>query len=142
MKNTPQHNTQSSGKVVFLCNKLGRDKDLENFKAEGIVPKYKMLTGNEWRSELQRKLIEEVAEVHEAKNVEEVTDELADILIVINGLCKAYDISIGDLECIKQKKREKRGGFEQGLYIERLEMEASNPRVKHFRASPDKYPEV
>lgn len=132
----------TTGKVIFLCNKLGRDKDLENFKAQGIVPKYKMLSGDEWRAELQRKLIEEVTEVSEAKNAEEITDELADILIVIHGLCKAHGISIEDLERIKQKKYVQRGGFEQGLYIERLEMESSNPKVRHFRASPNKYPEI
>jgi len=129
-------------KVIFLCNKLGRDKDLENFKAQGIVPKYKMLSGDEWRAELQRKLIEEVAEVSEAKTTAEITDELADILIVINGLCKAHGISIEELEHIKHKKHVQRGGFEQGLYIERLEMDADNPKVQHFRASPDKYPEI
>ena len=134
--------SSTTGRVIFLCNKLGRDKDLENFKAQGIVPKYKMLSGDEWRAELQCKLIEEVTEVCEAKNAAEVTDELADILIVIHGLCKAHGISIEELEQIRQKKYEARGGFEQGLYIERLEMEENNPKVKHFRASPGKYPEV
>jgi len=134
--------SSTTKKVIFLCNKLGRDKDLENFKAQGIVPKYKMLSGDEWRTELQRKLVEEVTEVSEAKNAEEITDELADILIVIKGLCKAYGISIENLERIKQKKYVQRGGFEQGLYIERLEMESSNPKVRYFRASPGKYPEV
>jgi predicted house-cleaning noncanonical NTP pyrophosphatase (MazG superfamily) len=129
-------------KVIFLCNKLGRDKDLENFKAQGIVPQYKMLSGDEWRAELQRKLIEEVAEVSEAKNTAEITDELADILIVISGLCKAHGVSVDELERLKQKKYAQRGGFEHGLYIERLAMESSNPRVAHFRASPGKYPEV
>jgi predicted house-cleaning noncanonical NTP pyrophosphatase (MazG superfamily) len=99
-------------KVIFLCNKLGRDKDLENFKAQGIVPKYRMLSGDEWHAELQRKLIEEVSEVSEAKDVEEITDELADILIVIGGLCKAHGISLEDLERVKQKKHVQRGGFE------------------------------
>lgn len=142
MKNRSYPNAQPSEKVIFRCNKLGRDKGLEGFKAQDIIPQYKILTGDEWRTELQRKLIEEASEVHEAKNIEELSAELADVLEVINGLCKAYNISTQELEQIRQKKYEERGGFEQGLYIETLEMEANNPRVKHFRASPDRYPEV
>ena len=128
--------------IKFLCNKLGRDKGLEGFKSEGIVPTYRILTGDEWCTELQRKLIEEASEVSEAKNVAEVMAELADILEVINGLCKAYGIPVQELEQARQQKYEDRGGFEKGLYIETLEMTENNPKINHFRASPDKYPEI
>ena len=128
--------------IKFLCNKLGRDKGLEGFKSEGVIPRYKILTGNEWCKALQRKLIEEAVEVDEAQNTKEVIEELADVLEVVHGLCKAYGISAQELERMRQKKYQERGGFEKGLYIESVEMEESNPKVKHFRASPDKYPEI
>jgi len=126
----------------FLCNKLGRDKGLEGFKSEGVSPQYKILTGDEWCAELKHKLIEEAAEVSEADTHADVIAELADVLEVVNGLCKAYGISAEELERVQQKKYHERGGFEKGLFIETLEMAKDNPKVKHFRTSPDKYPEV
>jgi predicted house-cleaning noncanonical NTP pyrophosphatase (MazG superfamily) len=128
--------------IKFLCNKLGRDKGLEGFKAEGITPKYKILNGQEWQDALKNKLLEECHEVSTAHNKQEVISELADTLEVIDGICKAYDISHEEVEQAKAKKYHERGGFEKGLYIESLEMEPDNPKVQHFRASPDKYPEI
>ena len=128
--------------VKFTCNKLGRDKGLEGFKAEGITPQYKIVKGQELRQALLRKLLEESNEVCDANGREAVTAELADLLEVIDGLCKAYDISLQDIARVKERKRQERGGFETGLYIETIEMDENNPKVKHFRASPDKYQEI
>jgi len=128
--------------IKFLCNKLGRDKGLEGFKAQGITPQYRILEGNELCQALKHKLFEESGEVRDASNKQEVIAEMADVLEVIDGLCKAYGISIQEIEQIKNEKYRERGGFEKGLYIETLEMEDGNPKVRHFRASPDKYPEI
>jgi hypothetical protein len=54
----------------------------------------------------------------------------------------AHGISIKEIEKAKEKKYQKLGGFENGLYIETIEMEESNPKVMHFRKSPNKYPEI
>ena len=94
------------------------------------------------REALQHKLIEEAHEVHDTSDHQEVIAELADVLEVIDGLCKAYDISMQDVLKEKEKKCEERGGFEKGIYIDSLEMDENNPRVSHFRKTPDKYPEI
>lgn len=67
--------------------------------------------------------------------------ELADVLEVINGLCKAYGISTQEIQRIQKQKYRQRGGLEKGVYIKTLSMNQSNPKVDYFRASPDKYPE-
>lgn len=128
--------------VKFLCNKLGRDKGLEGFKKDGITPHYKMLSGKELRDALLLKLIEETEEVRKANSRAEIIAELADVLEVIDGLCKAYGISSKEVIQVKEKKYKERGGFESGLFIKTLEIDESNPKIKHFRASPDKYPEI
>jgi predicted house-cleaning noncanonical NTP pyrophosphatase (MazG superfamily) len=127
--------------VKFSLKKLGRDKGLEGFKSQNIIPTYKFLHGDELREALKHKLIEEVQEICDAKNRQEMVAELADALEVINGLCKAYEINFKEVEKVKTEKYNDRGGFEKGLYIETLEMDETNPRVEHFRKSPDKYPE-
>lgn len=127
---------------TFICNKLGRDKGLETFKKDGITPHYHLLTGKKLQEALICKLLEECNEVQEADNVQEMIAELADVLAVINGLCKAYGISLQEVIEVQNKKYQERGGFEKGLYIESLEMDENNPKIQHFRKSPHKYPEI
>ena len=127
--------------IKFLCNKLGRDKGLEGFAAQAITPHYKILIGKDLCNALKNKLLEEAYETQEA-NEQEITAELADVLEVIHGLCRAYGISVQKVEQIREQKYQERGGFEKGLYIETLEMETTNPKVEHFRKSPLKYPEI
>lgn len=127
--------------IKFSCNKLGRDKGLESFKKEGITPEYQILAGESLGYALKDKLIEEAHEVGEAESQAQLITELADVLEVIDGLCKAYGINYLDIMQVKQAKYQERGGFEQGLFIESLSMDDDNPKVYHFRASPDKYPE-
>lgn len=128
--------------IKFICNKLGRDKGIDGFKAEKITPHYKIISGNELQNALKNKLIEESFEVRSARTDEELIVELADVLEVVDGLCRAHGISAQNLVNIKEKKRTERGGFEKGIYLETIEMDASNPKVNHFRATPGKYPEV
>jgi predicted house-cleaning noncanonical NTP pyrophosphatase (MazG superfamily) len=128
--------------IKFICNKLGRDKGIEGFKAEKITPHYKIISGNELQNALKHKLIEESFEVRSARTDEELIVELADVLEVVDGLCRAYGISAQDLAQVKEKKRTERGGFEKGIYLEAIEMDENNLKVNHFRASPGKYPEI
>lgn len=128
--------------VKFSCKKLGRDKGLEGFKAQNIKPTYKFLSGNELCQALKNKLIEESQEVCDTHERQEIIDELADVLEAVSGLCKAYGILHTEVEQAKERKYNERGGFEKGLYIENLEMDEANPRIAHFRKSPDKYPEI
>ena len=126
----------------FICNKIGRDKGLESFTSQGVKVEYKLLEGQELQSALKDKLLEESQEVFEASNIDDITEELADVLEVINCLCKAYKIKIEELKNIQKEKYNKRGGFERGLFIKTLEIDATNPIIEHFRKSPDKYPEI
>jgi predicted house-cleaning noncanonical NTP pyrophosphatase (MazG superfamily) len=127
---------------TFRCNKLGRDKGIESFKAEGITVHYKLLQGKELTQALHHKLVEEVQEVDAAKDREEVIAELADVLEVIDGLCKAHGITALQIAAVKEKKYTERGGFKKGFYVEIIEMADDHPKVRHFRASPEKYPEL
>lgn len=127
--------------VKFYCNKLGRDRGKESFAKQGITAHYRSLVGQEWCEQIKRKLDEETQEVLQARSKAEVIEELADVLEAIDGLCTAYEIDKQELLRVKAEKLEKRGGFQEGFFIEYVEMEDNHPRVAHFRASPDKYPE-
>ncbi len=106
---------------------VGRSKGLEGFKSEGVRPKYKYLNGIELQNELKNKLVEESEEVKAESTPEKVMMELADVLEAIDGLCKAYGIDKKELMRIKDDKRNERGDFESGFYVEYIEMNEENP---------------
>ena len=128
--------------ITFMCSKLVRDRTLERFSNDKIIPKYRMLRGKELGVALKLKLIEEAHEVKIARDRRELIAEIADVLEVIDGLCREYKISADDIALIKKTTRKKRGGFEKGIFVETIEVADNSPRVKYFRRSPDKYPEI
>lgn len=128
--------------VKFSCNKIARDKSVESMKEQGITAHYKLLTGKELANALGNKLLEEALEVKEATDRQEVIAELADLFEVIEGLCKVHGITHDEIILHKELTKQKKGGFEKGIFVDYIEMSDTNERVKHFRKSPEKYPEI
>lgn len=128
--------------IKFACNKLVRDKTVKRMKNAGIITHYTILKDEYLCDALKQKLIEESNEVKDASDRKEIISELADVFEVIESLCRVYKISDTEIQLVKQDIREKRGGFEEGIFSEAIEMNEDNPWVKHFRKSPEKYPEV
>jgi predicted house-cleaning noncanonical NTP pyrophosphatase (MazG superfamily) len=91
--------------------KLVRDKIPEILDEKGIPYQKEIATGDELKDWLVLKLEEEINEFKEAKNIE----ELADILEVIKALQNLPEFS--DVESVRHKKSEERGGFEQGIIL-------------------------
>ena len=98
--------------------------------------------GNQILHKTDLKLVEEAQEVCEANRRHEIIEELADVLEVIDGMCRAYGIDFNEIVQAKKEKHQKRGGFETGMYVESLTMSEDNPRINYFRSSPHKYPEL
>lgn len=94
-------------------NKLVRDKIPEIIRSGGEVPKVRILEQDEYRSCLEKKLDEEVAEFHRDGNAE----ELADILEVVYALAAAIGCGREELRQIYQQKHEARGGFEERVFL-------------------------
>lgn len=97
--------------------KLVRDKIIDIIKANGEIPKYYKLSDEEFLNELHKKLLEEANEFIE----EDSPEELADLLEVVYAIAKHKNIDMKQVEDIRLKKREKRGGFENKIYLETVE---------------------
>ena len=97
--------------------KLVRDKIIDIIKDNGEIPKYHKLSDEEFLNELHKKLLEEANEFIEADDPE----ELADLLEVVYAIAKHKNIDMKQVEDIRLKKREKRGGFENKIYLEGVE---------------------
>lgn len=100
-----------------VYNKLVRDKIPEIIEADGKECKTRILSNDEYIAELETKLNEEVAEYQADKNLE----EMVDVLEVLQAICMARGYSLAELEAMRAKKSEKRGGFKEKIFLEYVE---------------------
>ena len=100
-------------------NKLIRDKIPEIIKRAGDGCKISVLSEENYKQELLKKLVEEAQEVLEAGGDQRgLEKELADVFEVIDCTIKTFGL---DREAIKKKqaeKRGKRGGFDEQIFLE------------------------
>ena len=94
-------------------NKLIRDKIPEIIEASGKNCETEVLSEEDYLKMLDAKLDQELAEYHKDQNIE----ELADLLEVIYAAAKARGYTAEQLECVRQKKVEERGGFEKRILL-------------------------
>ena len=88
-------------------HKLVRDQIPEIIEKDG-------LSKEDYITLLDQKLNEELAEYQESKSME----ELADLLEVMSAVAAARGSSIEEVEKIRVRKKEKRGGFEKRILLE------------------------
>lgn len=100
-----------------VYNKLVRDKIPQIIEANGKMFRTRHLSAEEYRSELQMKLREEAEEYFQAKNSQEALEEMADMLEVIRALAGVHGLDWEQLEAIRVKKAEARGGFKDRVYL-------------------------
>ena len=94
-------------------HKAIRDKIPEIIEKDGYTCNVETLSDEEFLIQIEKKLSEEVVEYQNDKKPE----ELADILEVIYRIAKLRGISKEELEKIRIKKLEERGGFEKNLFL-------------------------
>ena len=111
--------------MKYVYNKLVRDKipDAIN-KVEGRKANYKILNDEEYLKELDKKLFEEAHEFVEEHSVE----ELADLAEVISAIMKFKGISIENVMEARKIKNDKKGTFENKVYLIDVEQDYVDER--------------
>ncbi|MGG7176392.1 phosphoribosyl-ATP pyrophosphohydrolase [Clostridium paraputrificum] len=94
-------------------DKLVRDKIPNIIKADGKECEVDIVKGKAKYELLEKKLIEEVGEFLEDKNLE----ELADVMEVLFGLANELGYSEDELIRKRNGKRDERGGFKEGIVL-------------------------
>lgn len=94
-------------------DKLVRDLIPEIIRKDGKECSVKIASKEEKLGLLEEKLKEEVNEYLEDKNIE----ELADIMEALFGISEALGYSEEDLVKAREKKRNERGGFKDGVVL-------------------------
>lgn len=112
--------------------KLIRDQLPGIMQSQGMTLHKRSLEDDEFLQRLKEKLLEETREVIASQNLEELTEELADVLEVIASLSKLSGISMEQIESKRLEKRESKGGFDQRIFMDQVDMEENNPNIKYF----------
>lgn len=100
-----------------VYNKLVRDRIPEIIKKSGKVYRSRVLKEEEYISELRKKAQEELNEYITSHTNKEAIEELTDLLEVVHALAVAHGSSIEQLEEVRKMKAEKRGGFQERIFL-------------------------
>lgn len=105
--------------MEIVYNKLIRDKIVDIIEKDGKKAIVSTLNDEQYKIELLKKLLEEANEVANSSNSNETLEELADVLEVIRYLAKINGKELNDIVTIADKKKEKRGGFDDKVFLEK-----------------------
>ena len=95
-------------------NKVVRDNIPNIIRNNGETPTIRILTEEDYAAELNKKLMEEIAEYNENYDVM----ELVDVVEVVYGILRTKNISIKKFEKLRKTKYKAKGGFEKATYLE------------------------
>lgn len=103
-----------------LYDKLVRDNIPNIIKNNGGEPVYRELEQAEYWDYLLKKDEEELLEVKEAKSLSDRKMELADKLEIIRAMAEFSGFSLQDIIEESDRKKEKNGGFQKRLLLEKV----------------------
>jgi len=127
---------------VFQQNKLWRDKAIELLEKMGSKIHWEYLDDSQYDKQLRVKMLEESQEVIQAESRDELVGEIADVLEVMQALCKVNNLTWDDVVLAQSKKRDERGGFAGRKFVTNAEHPEDSWGAQYCLKNPDKYPEV
>ncbi len=108
--------------MIYKYNKLVRDKIPQNIEALGKKCHYYVLNEEEYKKELDKKLLEEANEFI----ADHSPEEMADLIEVVEAIKKSHNLKNEEIEKIRLEKKDKKGGFEEKAYLVEVEEENNN----------------
>ncbi|QPC45570.1 nucleoside triphosphate pyrophosphohydrolase [Mangrovibacillus cuniculi] len=106
-------------------NKLVRDRIPKIIEASEKAYTTRILSEEEYIDALQTKCLEEFEEYRKAESNQEAMEELADLLEVMNALCKVHGASLKEVDDLRKAKAARRGGFEERIFLMEVEDDES-----------------
>jgi predicted house-cleaning noncanonical NTP pyrophosphatase (MazG superfamily) len=100
-----------------VYNKLVRDRIPEIIEKTGKAYQTRVLNDDEYITELRKKAQEELNEYITSQTNEQAIEELADLLEVVYALSAAHGSSVEELEEVRKRKAETRGGFQERIFL-------------------------
>jgi predicted house-cleaning noncanonical NTP pyrophosphatase (MazG superfamily) len=114
---TPGEKEHARARRTTSLGKLVRDKIPDRIAQRHELRVTRQMSGSLRKGFLLSKLFEEALEVREARDVDQKTEELADLFEVFRALAKAEDVPLTSIRRAADDKKQKAGGFEEGLVL-------------------------
>ena len=99
-------------------NKLVRDLIPDIIINNGNICTVSILDDDRYIAELKLKLVEESREVQNAEAREQIIEELADLLEVLDALTSALDIAPSEVGAVRAQKALQNGRFSSKLFLQ------------------------
>ncbi|MGE1008772.1 nucleoside triphosphate pyrophosphohydrolase [Bacillus cereus] len=99
------------------CNKLIRNKIPQIIKTNGKTLTTRILPEEEYIKEICNKTEEELTKYLEATTKEHKLEELSDLLELINALAEHEGTTLEEINNIRKKKAEEKGGFSDRVFL-------------------------
>ncbi len=133
-------------KTTFKFDKLIRDKAFELMRDAGVEMNLKdEISKEEAMSYYKKKIVEEAQEVESSKSKEELLEELADCLEVIQGFAEFMGFDLEEIERVRKVKKEEKGGFTNSIIVQDVSLERKGifvPFYDYYIKNSSKYPIV
>jgi predicted house-cleaning noncanonical NTP pyrophosphatase (MazG superfamily) len=94
---------------------------------------------NEYKHRLFNKLLEETQEVIDAVTQDDVREEIADVLEVIMAIADAHQIQWNDIIYTANQKRLDKGGFDEQIYVNYVDVDNASSQDTYYQKYPHKY---
>jgi predicted house-cleaning noncanonical NTP pyrophosphatase (MazG superfamily) len=104
-----------------VYNKLVRDKIPEIIESNGKEFTTKILSDEEFITELKNKSFEELEEYCDTETREEALEELADLMEIVHAFAKSHGTTLEEVEEIRCEKAERRGAFDEKIFLIEVE---------------------
>ena len=116
--------------MIYKYNKLVRDKIPSEINTQpGRKCSYFIMNDEDYDKALDDKLTEELNEYKEDHSIE----ALADLMEVVTAIMKFRKISIDELKNTMDKKRAKKGGFNDKIYLKEIEELENKKEEQHLK---------
>lgn len=102
-----------------IYNKLVRDNIPIIIQDDNEIPITRILSDDEYRKELYKKLLEECNELISAKTSNNIIEEASDIFEVLKAISELEGKNIDVVIESSKQKRLKRGGFAKKIFLEK-----------------------
>ena len=103
--------------MITAYHKLVRDKVPQFIKKRGVKAVTKILNDEEFLYYLKLKLKEEAGELVMSDDVEKNTEEIADVLEILDYIIKIQKITPAKINKHKKLKKIERGGFDKRIFL-------------------------
>lgn len=128
--------------MKFSVDELARSNTIDQLKKKGIKADFEKLNEKHYKDALLTKILKEASKASRSKTTDDLTENLSELLEVIDAVIKAYNISEVSLNLTKTQRKDTEGTFEEQIYIKSVEVQPNTPEAEFYLRNRELYPQL